>query len=469
MSATVYSFGEWLPDLAENGVQGVTHVNNVLPDVDGYTPYRPLQAVNAGAGTLPGTSRGLFSTFDQSQVYRYYAATADRLFIQSLTTGAFSTISAALANTTLFDWSFTQYENLVFACNHDNTMYHTVGAATDFITSTAPKASVVGTVGQFVVVGDLRESTDRPSVIRWCSIDQPLNWPTPGSATAIASQAGEQELNRGFGAVQHIVGGDQFALIFQENGITRMTYTQPPNVFQFDEIEKARGAAYKLGVVKAGDMTHFYARDGFYATNGVATIPLGFGKVDKTFDDAGLGNAVVRGIFDQRKKCVYWAFGTGATTIPNKVFAFHVNANRWSQADEAVRAVDPSPGSAINGPFAFNLGNALTTWDSTTGAIGTGIIISGEIEAIPGSRAHVDGIKPQVESTGTAPAITVRVGSRNDLGTTPSYTATTTPNTRTGFADFRVDAKYHRAEVQMVGNFDKATGIIVKAFASGKT
>lgn len=469
MSTTVYSFGDWLPDLPELGNPGVTHVNNVLPDVQGYTPYRPLQVSNSGTGTLPGTSRGLFSVYDQAGLTRFYAATDTRLFIQSVTTNAFVTVSAALTNSTIFDWSFAQYETLVFACNKDNTMYHTLGAATDFLTSTAPKAGVVGVIGQFVVVGDLREATDRPHVVRWCGIDAPLSWPTPNSATAIAQQAGEQELNQAFGAVQQIINGDQFGIILQENGITRMTYVGPPAVFQFDEIERSRGAAQKLGAVKAGPTVHFYARDGFYATNGVETTPLGLGKVDKTFAENNGGNVIVRPVFDQRKRCVYWCFGSGATTVANKVYAFHADIGKWSQADQALRAVDPSPLSAIGGPYAFNLTNVLSSWDSTAGAIGTGIIVTGEIEMQAGGHAYVDGVKPQVETTGTAPAITVRVGSRNDLGTTPTYTATTTPTTRTGYADFRVDAKYHRAEVQIVGNFDKANGVVVKSFVTGET
>lgn len=467
MSATVYSFGEWLPDLPELGNPGVTYVNNVLPDVQGYTPYRPLQ--QTGSATLPGTSRGLFSTYDQSQIYRFYAATADRLFIQSITTGAFVTISAALTNSTSFDWSFAQYENLIFACNKDNTMYHTVGAATDFLTATAPKAAVVGTVGQFVVVGDLRESTDRPSVIRWSGIDEPLNWPTPNSATAIAKQSGEQELNRGFGAVQQIISGDQYALVLQEIGITRMTYVGPPAVFQFDEIERSRGAAYKLGAVKAGAITHFYAHDGFFATNGVETTPTGLGKVDRTFEENKGANVALRCVYNQNKKCVYWCFDSGVTTVSNKVFAFHTDIGKWSQADQGLRSVDTSPSSAVYGPYAFSTTNVLSTWDSTAGAIGTAVITTGEVEINPGGRAYIDGVKPQVESAGTAPAITVRLGSRSDLGTSVSYTATTTPTTRTGYADFRVDAKYHRAEVQIVGNFDKANGIIFKSFESGET
>jgi len=102
-----------------------------------------------------------------------------------------------------------------------------------------------------------------------------------------------------------------------------------------------------------------------------------------------------------------------------------------------------------------------------TGTPGTALLTTGDVELNTAGRAFVAGVKPHVESTGTAPTVTVRIGSRNDLASVPTYTATTTPTTRTGFADFRVDAKYHRAEVQIVGNFRKATGLEFKAGPSG--
>jgi hypothetical protein len=103
-----------------------------------------------------------------------------------------------------------------------------------------------------------------------------------------------------------------------------------------------------------------------------------------------------------------------------------------------------------------------------TGTPGTALITTGDIEINPGGRGFVSGVKPNVESSATAPAVTVRIGGRDSLATTTAYTATTTPTTRTGFADCRVNAKYHRAEVQIVGNFDKATGVEFKAKPAGK-
>jgi hypothetical protein len=473
MAATVISFGEWLPDQPALNNPGLTEANNVIATPGHYRPYQPL--VSAGFNsTLPAQARGAFYAIDATFGPRLYAGTAESLYMQTATSMALRT-GASLTSNTIFDWQFCQYRNIVFAANKDNTMFHTVGAATNFATSAAPKAFAVGSVGQFVVVGQITDasSTARPSTIRWSAVDDPTNWPTPNSATAIATQAGEQELNSAFGSVHAIVGGDQFGLIFQDNGITRMTYVGPPVVFQFDEISESRGSWLAQSVVKAGNVTYFLAADGPFVTDGVSTKQLGEGKVDRTFVSGLLtGGAITRGVFNQATNCVFWSFADTATTVANRVFSYNIDTGWFTRANQQLACVETSNHGAIYGPYAYNTSNVLCSWNSTATAqqsIGTATIATGDIELIPGGRAHVDGIKPNIESSGTAPAITVRVGSRNDLATTPSYTATTTPTTRTGYADFRVDAKYHRAEVQIVGNFEKASGLVVKAFGSGET
>lgn len=113
---------------------------------------------------------------------------------------------------------------------------------------------------------------------------------------------------------------------------------------------------------------------------------------------------------------------------------------------------------------AFTTSGVMSTF---TGTPGSAVIETSESELFEGMRAYVDAVKPHVESSGTAPAIGVRIGTRDDLGTTPSYTSTTGPTTRTGFCDFRSDAKYHRFELNITGNFEKVTGLEFNAQPSG--
>jgi hypothetical protein len=50
----------------------------------------------------------------------------------------------------------------------------------------------------------------------------------------------------------------------------------------------------------------------------------------------------------------------------------------------------------------------------------------------------------------------------------PSYSTEATANSRTGFANMRSDAKYHRIRETITGNFKKATGLEFNANPSGR-
>lgn len=63
--------------------------------------------------------------------------------------------------------------------------------------------------------------------------------------------------------------------------------------------------------------------------------------------------------------------------------------------------------------------------------------------------------------------MTVAIGYRNDLGSSPTYTSEATANSRTGFSNFRIDAKYMRIRSTITGNFEKATGLEFSAKPSG--
>lgn len=481
MPATVVSFGEWLPDQPALGNPGLTTANNVLPSDSGYAPFNPLATLRAGSFTLSGIPRGGFcAQIGVNTNQNIYAATNANVFVADSGGGTFNSITTGL--TTLksgAEWSFEQFDNLVFAA-HQNAglIYHTTGtlstmtAVTGVTTPNSP--AFIWKIGRFLVIGNLGAATGRPSTIQWSAIDQPTNFPTPNSATAIATQSGEQILDVLDGEVVGGFAGDQHGVIYQTGAITRMTYVGPPVVFQFDKIDQKKGSIRKRGWANSGQTGYFLGSDGFYKTDGVNVIPFGEGRIDKTFlsrldTDSAPGSvtatAQVETAFDLQNRNIIWSFPQSATVYANRVFCFNIDRDRWTSADQIMRTfIEPSVSLSTDGLYAFNSSNVLCKFN---GAPGTATITTGDLELNPGGRAFVSGIKPNIESSGTAPVTTVRLGSRSDLGTAPSFTATTVPTTRTGFADFRVDAKYHRAETQIVGNFDKATGVEFNAVPTG--
>lgn len=476
MAATVVSFGEWLPDAPTLGNAGLITATNVVPGDTGYLPYRPL---DTSLSTLPGVPGNAFYASDG--IFGYvYADITGSIYVAAVPTDAFTSRSSSVSATV----SYTQYDDKVIAAFNlvgRQPMVHTLGSVSNFATlssSTVQGSSCVSVVNRFVLIGGIADNTiNGAALLRWSGIDQPTSWPTANSATAIAQQSGQQYLNIANGPIMGIHGSDQHAVILQKNAVVRMTYIGPPAVFQFDLIDNSKGQYFPRGSIKVGNLIYFISDQGLCVTDGVQVRRLGFGKIDNYFwsniyrsNDYQLqmGHEPGTGL-------IYIGYiSSSLSTIPDSIIVYNPSTDRFTSAQQNISAfITPKSHSSISTLtptrlFGFgSQANAILGRFAATA--GTATIATSDLELNTGGRAYVDGVKPNVESSGTAPAITVRVGSRNDLGTTPTYTATTTPTTRTGFADFRVDAKYHRAEVQIVGNFQKATGIEFKAFLTGET
>lgn len=266
-----------------------------------------------------------------------------------------------------------------------------------------------------------------------------------------------------------IHGGDQHGVILQSGGVTRITYVGPPVVFQFDLISNDIGCIYRRASIRAENYTYFLSKSGFCRTDGVGIERIGAGKVDRFFLDAlHTSEAQIMASYDPMNKLVMWAYPTsaGSASTCNRLLAFNTETSQWTYADVTLESLI-TPGRGLSGSYAtgtvmaFNSGSSMVL-GKFQGTAGSAVFETSDAEFNPGGRAYVDGIKPNVESSGTAPAMTVRVGYRDDLGTTPSYTSATSANAATGFADCRVDAKYHRAEITITGNFDRATGIVAR-------
>ena len=86
----------------------------------------------------------------------------------------------------------------------------------------APKAKTMAVIKDFVMVGDTNDGTDgdQPNRVWWPAINDPTNWPTPGSSSAAQVQSDYQNLP-GTGRVQKVapaIGGADGA-VFCERGI----------------------------------------------------------------------------------------------------------------------------------------------------------------------------------------------------------------------------------------------------------
>ena len=82
-------------------------------------------------------------------------------------------------------------------------------------------------------------------------------------------------------------------------------------------------------------------------------------------------------------------------------------------------------------------------------------IATGSTDLVPGGRAIVGGIRPLYSGDGT---VTVNAGTQDFVRESVNWSDATSPNSRTGFANFRSEGRYHAAMVCITGGFNTILG-----------
>jgi hypothetical protein len=489
-------FGPYLPDLPPSDNPGLTEALNVVPVDKFYGPYRPISGVGTALSARP---RGGIAVLDNSGNAYLYVGTETALQVRN-GTGWSDRTNVAYTTASEGYWRFAQFDDRVIATNYEEVPQALdAGSGSDFadlaLTGTAPNARQIGVVGRHVVLGDTEDGTNGavPFRIQWCRIDDPTEWPVPNSADAREKQSGEQFMPSLAGAVTGIIGNDQFGIVFQRSGISRMTYVGGDLVYQFDNYEKTRGAAYPNAIVEVGKLVYFIAADGFYATDGVSVRPIGEGRFDRLFvEDVDTGyKERVYGAFDKARNLIYWIYpGSGSSGgVPNKVLIYSVSEDRITRAlddvecliqglttsvsiddldalfgsiDDVVPPLDDSYWQGGNDVLhAFTDAHELGTF---AGSPGTAILDGQEAELYPGLFTYISGVRPIVQGQS---AVTVALGTRDQYADTVSYGADVPMHSRTGCADFRKESRLTRCRVKITGDFAAAQGVMYQAQPGG--
>jgi hypothetical protein len=480
-------FKEWLPDQPDLGNPGLIEALNVVPVDEAYEPFRPLTAFGNTIGASAYIAGAFLAHWNNEA--RMYAAVDPSLAGATVVAAQLYSSDAALtvytdrSSTTgpvSARWRFAQYDDLVIAAPDGSAaLAHTFGAGTAFTALATSGDTIggqhVGIINKFVFLGGGNTSAVGVSDVRWSGFDAPRSWPTPNSATAIAQQSGHESLDASLGLVTGIANGDQFGIVFQQFGLTRVTYIGPPAVFQFDQYERGRGLIFPNSLVQLGGLSYFISDKGFCVTDGVQVIDIGAGKVNDYWlaEMAQLNPAAtgaqyrISGGADLRRGLIYWCYPSSLSDffLPDKIVIYNTITKRWAHAEQDVQYITTGfmEGSRET-PFGFDSARRIATF---TGTAGSAVLTTAETEINPGAFSRVSGVKPLVGAT--ANAITVAIGTRNNRTDAVTYTAETTANSRSGFCDFRSEARYHRARVTIAGTFNSAQGIEVDAVWSGQT
>lgn len=473
-------FKEWLPDLPEYDNPGLIEANNVRPYNGAYINAPGMVTSNSyTAGGFPGIPWGMFLGYNSGQGIENIAVVSSAagggavvtVNVMRHTAGSWATtgtLIGAVGSTVLGGIrQMTQYGNNVYISGQTLNRMDIPASSLSEITN-GPLSLATAVVGQFLVSAAVDGTA---MAIRWSSIGDPDDWPTPSSSTAIARQAGSQEMQWDYGYTLSLTGGDSSGIILQQGAITRMSYVGGATVFQFDRISEDIGCNYPTGTIKVGNLTYFISRSGFYATDGVSLRNISSSRVSNYFN-ARLNKGLhfrIQPAVDYDKNLIYWSYPTSSATsaapMCTSAIIYSVDENKWSHA--SVNSYGWANSPIISDRFLNFEGAATLKAMSDSGTPPTATLVSGEFEAKTGGFTRLDGVKPLVDAT--VNAVTVALGTRNHLGDSATFGTATTANSRTGFADFRSEARYHRVKLTISGTFNAAQGIEVRAAPTGDT
>lgn len=260
-------------------------------------------------------------------------------------------------------------------------------------------------------------------------------------------------------------------------------YVGSPVVFQFDQVEDARGAFAARTTVQVGGIIYYLADDGFYALAGAQSVPIGAGKIDRTFladlNDDFLHRVTVAAIPDD--KVIIWSYpGSGSSDgTPNKCLLYNWAAQKWcfAEFDHELIYRAQSIGVTLDGldslyatldeiPFSLDskvwMGGKLqlAAFDTShrqaffTGSALAATLETGEVQLNPAGRAEVNEVVPLVDGGTHA----VQVGTRETQASTVTWGSASTENA-SGICPVRSNSRYHRFRVNNTGSFNDAQGV----------
>jgi len=284
----------------------------VYPTPGGYGPFASFEGLGDVIDGVQGAA--LFYRISGDAVVT--AGTSNTLNVR---TNGGITQTAGLNNIGDGAWDFAQFNDIIVATALNNVPHYLadIDTASTFIPLPgAPSALYCERVADFLMLGNLPGNENR---IQWGSANQPAGEWTPDRLT----EAGFADLPREFGAVQGIVGG-RYPLVFQERGISRISYVGPPTVWRAEEVEQSRGCIAPGSIVTVGFRTYFLAQDGFYATNGSEFVPIGQDRVDRWFFETVNPTRIARthGVVDWANECIIWMFQSGTSFDKALIYSF---------------------------------------------------------------------------------------------------------------------------------------------------
>lgn len=474
--------GEYLPDQPDFHNQGISVAQNVVPrTVNSYSPMPSFAA--AALTALASKPLGAFSAADASGNAANYVGTSAKLYAMTNATKPNFADRSGAAYVTATDgfWSFAEANGAIYATNGTDTV-QTVAVAgpgnfANVADANTPKARFAAFIQPgFLLLGDINDPTVgiKPQGIRWSSLGDATAFPLVGGATAIASSSDWQNIAGPHGRMMGIAPNltTCSAAIFFEQAVFKMIFTGTSTIFNITPVEQVRGTPSRRAITQVGQTAFFLAWNGFFAFDGTSAIPIGEGKVNKTFFADLDPNYIsqVTACSDPVSGLCFWSYaGTGNTGgVPNRVLVYNPYINRWALITDTVGNnlfIARTIGTTLDGidALGFNLDTLPYSLDSSL-LTGGGLVLGGfdtifkygtfsgsnmaftvdtsEVQLATGGRARAQFVRPIVEGDTCNAAI----AGRQVLGSVASFGTAVSPDTN-GNCAVRDESRYHRVRL----------------------
>ena len=472
-------FGPFRPDVAAINAQVCTLAKNCVPIARGYGPLRSLVAATSA---LPTACVGAAVVLANDGAVSHYAGTANQIYkLNSVATwGAYG--AGGYSVPAGDRWTFTTFGNDTLATNITDGLQMSSGSAFAPVGG-APRGRYLTTVRDFVFMGSIFGNEGR---VQWSSLGNATGW-VPGSGESDYQDA------RSGGPVRGVIGGE-VGYLLQAQRVTRMVYVPgSETIFQFDEVEGARGIIAPHSLVQVGRTAWYQSQDGLYEfdTASGSSKPIGVGKWAEWFakDVRRSSEFLTVGSADPVNKRILWVYvptsSINNTPIRGLLYDWSLDdativdvsaeaGVQWLTQGVTLDTMDSfgtletlpfsldsafwRGGAGILGTFTtdhklslFDGTNAAATWETADGQTDT--------------RTHITGTRPQIDGTG----VTVAVGMRERDGDTIAYGPQEALED-TGTVPAHASGNYARARVETTAgaNWTAMKGLKTEAKRMGK-
>jgi len=453
----VMRFGKLMKDMQSFRNPGVIEANNLRPIEGSYYPHGILAELT---NALSGRALGFCAARDSSNVAWHYAGDATKLYELTESTMQWADQSKGGGYTTATGdvWEFAVWERnkKIIATNYTDAVQSMAiggggaGAFADMITGTnTPKAKHVAIIGQFVVLGFTNDATDgvRPSRVWWSKFGDETNF-DPDAAT----QSDFEDLSDG-GAVQKIIGGNQYGIIFQRHLVQIMRYVGGSTIFEFSPIAYAPGTAFPNSIIAHRGVVYYIAEGGWYAIENGSFRAIGAKQVDSIFGTptgTALTNSwCISTNISQRRDAIQWALSSTGTTTPDTIVYYNYLDDMWTTISATVEMLATVDLDAYGlAPFAFSSAHKLGNFPSP---YLSGTVTTGDLQPVDGRRWQLNGVRPILQGTAARP-IDVSIAARDRLDGTITY-STAVPMNADGLCPVRIAGRYMRVRCSLTSSF----------------